>query len=168
MKRLFIYLAFFIALFSACTQEDGNELTLAEVQKAAIAEQNRFKLRATVDVFDFNTNSVSVASQPDSTIQLFAKNGSREMVLRFPKIEVGSYAATDVFISFLDSDQRFYTSTTDRFDSDARIVISEVDSARNIFSGTFTGTLYDNSKPNPADRGSQASINGGKLVNVSF
>lgn len=161
---------------TAC-QEDGNELTLDDLTKDDVAETKRYKLRATVEVFPFNTNIVQAKTFPRK-IEFTAINGNDYIKINIPTVETGVpvigvgtyYGGSSELVSMLykGPDNRIYNNPISRFPSDLVINVTEVDSIRRTFNGTFSATLYNDVNVNPADKKNQVSVSNGQLINVSY
>ena len=86
-------------------------------------------------------------------------------------IAVGILAASGLSLktyTYLDADQRLFTSENFRYSPDVRITITAVDAVLKRFDGTFSGTIYNPNSNTPQLALDQVLINSGQLVRVNY
>jgi|GEM_PF-6021423 len=168
--KLYRNIFFLSLIFLIACQEDGDELTLNDLQQSEIRQSNQFKFTAKVELLDFKTNAVTF-QDGDSIFLIRALRSQEEMILSIPFLGIGSFSGSsdpNVYITFLDQGKRYYSTNNFRLSSDAAILITEIDTSLKTFSASFSGTLYDLASSNPEAKQNQVSIKSGELRNVSY
>lgn len=169
LTKLIAFLGILVA-FSACEQEEGEVLSLDEIQAQAIAEEDRYQLKTTIDIFDYKATSVSL-ELIDSYQKLSANYKGEYLVLKFPEVSVNNFLGSldpQTAITFYDKEGRYFSSNNERFISNVSIVITQIDTAASTFSGNFSGKLYATDGSNPTNKVNQLNLINGQLVKVPF
>jgi len=166
----FLFVIFFVLFFSACEEEEGEDLSLTDLQAQALADENKFKLTSYLNVFSFETNSVTLEQESGYyVISAFGEGAS--LFIRFPKVQKGTYnGASDpgTYIFYGNNEGRNFYSNFEGLNSDVLINITAVDSAARIFYADFSGLLYDIAAEKPKNRDNQVGVFGGRLNKVAF
>lgn len=155
----------------ACQQDGGDELSLIDLQKDEIKELNKYKFKATVDVFPFNTSNVAFVDKV-SRFEIQALGGTQSMNVIIPYLGITTfYGSNDGKVEithYSNANNRYFTSKNAKLPSNAVISITSIDTTLRTFSGTFSGTLYDYYTEVPQRRENQLEIHAGQLINVAY
>lgn len=170
MKDLY-KISLILLFLVACQQEQGIEPTIDDLQSNAIQEEERYQLKATIDVFDFKSERVTVDWE-EGIVKLSANNKMGDRIdLQFPGFTVGEFSAQSdslVIIEYTDETGRFYTSDILKPASDAKITVSGFDTLNNTFNGSFSATVYDLNSGQPQRVENRSLVHSGVLRKVPY